>query len=312
MAASYGQQEISIEHRINTTLTDATTVVLSDPDGTYGIRNKSTLVVLVADGTAAVNESTGIYSYDNSGNGIKAITAYDPTATYEYSFEVTDADGNVFFVPGEFGPVAAGISFSEAYNEVRNRVGRSYGVAKAKGDINNALRLVANLADWYWKRGESEVYMALSEGVAAYSIGDTSVKEVVHAYLDGQHDLIVLDGQYHGRELNLYDRITGVPRVLYRMAKDIWYPDPLPDADYTVNLWYVQALHLTDDGDSIPGDRDVADLVIDKASQYAAGSVGKAGLYRLYGAAFNEKKAALKKVRKIDKFITSGDEDYMP
>ena len=45
----------------NGVLVDPTSVKLSDSTGTYGVRNKATEAVVVADDTAMTNTSTGVY-----------------------------------------------------------------------------------------------------------------------------------------------------------------------------------------------------------------------------------------------------------
>ncbi len=309
MASSFGQEEISIEHRVDGALTDATSVVLSDSAAVYGIRNKSTLAILKAAGTASVNESTGIYNYNNSGNGIRALAAYDPTATYEYVWKITDTSANIYYIPGEFGPVADGVSFLEAYGRVISRVGR-VGDTLAKELVNEALRFVANSADWPWKKGSAVATLTFSSGVAQYSFSDTSILEIYGGYIVGQHNLTLHD-LFHFDEFNLYDRISGIPTRMLRTGRDMWLPDPLPDASYTAEFFYDRLLHLTDDGDTLPCPRDAADAIIDKAIQLAARDKGKGGLYRGYGASFNEKMKMLKRSRKVRKMIKPGDSDFM-
>jgi len=43
--------------------TNCTSVVLSDPTGTFGVRRTDTLAVVVADGTAMTNAAVGEYTY---------------------------------------------------------------------------------------------------------------------------------------------------------------------------------------------------------------------------------------------------------
>lgn len=49
--------------KIGGVLTDATSVVLRDPDNTYGVRRKDTLAVVVAAGEPMAHESLGTYTY---------------------------------------------------------------------------------------------------------------------------------------------------------------------------------------------------------------------------------------------------------
>jgi len=61
---------------VDGSLTDVTSVVLSEPGGTYGVKRNDTDAVVVADGTAMVNQSTGIYEY----------TFTEPAAGLEYTY----------------------------------------------------------------------------------------------------------------------------------------------------------------------------------------------------------------------------------
>lgn len=71
---------LRFEFAVDGTLTDATTVLLSDPTGTFGVRRTDTNAVVVADGTAMTRSSAGVYSYEFT----------DPAArlTYNYWVEV--------------------------------------------------------------------------------------------------------------------------------------------------------------------------------------------------------------------------------
>jgi hypothetical protein len=68
-------------HRVNGTLTDATSVVMSDPTGAFGARRTDTAATVVADGTAMTRISAGVYQYELT----------DPAAglTYEWWAEYT-------------------------------------------------------------------------------------------------------------------------------------------------------------------------------------------------------------------------------
>jgi hypothetical protein len=48
---------------VDSVLTNVTTALLSDPTGTYGVKRNDTDAVVVADGTAMTNVSTGVYEY---------------------------------------------------------------------------------------------------------------------------------------------------------------------------------------------------------------------------------------------------------
>lgn len=63
-------------HTVNGVLTDVTSVALSDPAGTFGARRTDTLAAVVADGTAMVRQSAGVYTY----------TFTDPAAGLTYNW----------------------------------------------------------------------------------------------------------------------------------------------------------------------------------------------------------------------------------
>jgi hypothetical protein len=68
-------------------LTNATSVVLSDPTGAYGVRRADTLEIIVADGTVMELTSTGVYTY--------IIEDAVAGVTYEYWVEVL-LDGDTY------------------------------------------------------------------------------------------------------------------------------------------------------------------------------------------------------------------------
>ena len=63
---------------IDGVLTDVTSVLLSDPDGTYGVKRDDTSAVVVADGTAMTKVSTGVYRH----------TFAEPALGLEYTYWV--------------------------------------------------------------------------------------------------------------------------------------------------------------------------------------------------------------------------------
>jgi hypothetical protein len=54
---------ITFRHEVNGSLANATSVVLSDPTGAFGVKRNDTSAVVVVDATAMTNSGTGIYSY---------------------------------------------------------------------------------------------------------------------------------------------------------------------------------------------------------------------------------------------------------
>jgi len=54
---------LEFKFRVGGVLTNATSVVLSDEDGTYGVKRLDTEAIVVAAGTAMTNPETGVYRY---------------------------------------------------------------------------------------------------------------------------------------------------------------------------------------------------------------------------------------------------------
>lgn len=79
--------DVWIENKegVDEVLTDAVSVVLSDAEGTYGIRELESEEVVVEAGTECTKVATGRYAYDTSD--------LDPTVAYVASFKVTRTTG---------------------------------------------------------------------------------------------------------------------------------------------------------------------------------------------------------------------------
>lgn len=70
------QTSVQFDFSVENVLVDATTAVMSDPTGTYGVKRTDTDAVVVADGTALTNIATGIYQH--------TWTDPAPNLTYDY------------------------------------------------------------------------------------------------------------------------------------------------------------------------------------------------------------------------------------
>jgi hypothetical protein len=71
-----GTRLISKLWKVDGVLTNVTTAKLSDPTGTYGVKRNDTDAVVVADGTAMTNSSTGVYQYSFTDVDDVGYTAY--------------------------------------------------------------------------------------------------------------------------------------------------------------------------------------------------------------------------------------------
>ena len=104
---------ITKRFRVGGVLTDMTSVLLSDPTGSFGVRRTDTGAVVVPDGTAMNHDATGVYS----------LTFVDPAddLTYEYWLEFVYG-GETYHLESTFaGPasvsayLAAAIALGEKY-----------------------------------------------------------------------------------------------------------------------------------------------------------------------------------------------------
>lgn len=82
-------RKIQVENLEAGILTDAASVVLEDPTGAYGIREKISGTVVIAAGEDTVKASTGIYEYD--------ISDLDPTIEYDVYWKITRISDNIAY-----------------------------------------------------------------------------------------------------------------------------------------------------------------------------------------------------------------------
>jgi len=104
---------ISQTFKVGGTLTSATTAKLSDPTGTYGIKRNDTDAVVVADGTALTESSTGVYEYTLSALVNVAYTAY-----FEFVY-----DGDTIYVEFDLPAISDDFGMLASYNSLLERVG---------------------------------------------------------------------------------------------------------------------------------------------------------------------------------------------
>ena len=99
---------ITKRHYIDGVLKDATSFVLSDPNGDFGVKRKDNDAVVVADGTAMVKIATGVYQYSFED------PAYD--LTYEYWIESVYSGVTTqleFEIAGTKTPVTVGMTLDD-------------------------------------------------------------------------------------------------------------------------------------------------------------------------------------------------------
>lgn len=87
-----GTRIVSKTWEVDGIRTNVTTAKLSDPTGTYGVKRNDTSAVIVADGTAMTNDSTGVYEYSFTDVAGVAYTAYVEIvyggATYHFEVDI--------------------------------------------------------------------------------------------------------------------------------------------------------------------------------------------------------------------------------
>jgi hypothetical protein len=110
------QSTIQFTFKVNGTLTNPTSVKLSDPTGTYGVRRTDTSATVVNDNTSMTNQSTGVYYH----------TFTDPAAdlTYQYYVEVV-YNGITYYQENNKSGTSSGTSTLDApYEDIRRDIGR--------------------------------------------------------------------------------------------------------------------------------------------------------------------------------------------
>jgi len=97
---------IYVENYEDNVLKDASSVVLSNPTGLWGIREKLSGTVIVAALAPTVKESTGVYTY--------VTPDLDDDLEYEYYFKITRTNLDVEYVAGTIPVFTPAISASYA------------------------------------------------------------------------------------------------------------------------------------------------------------------------------------------------------
>lgn len=100
-------------------MTDVTSAVLSDPTGTYGVKRDDNDAVVVADGTAMVHRSTGVYEY----------TFTEPASDVAYTAYVEFVyEGQTFWLESDFAAgESAALEMGVGYNDLIVAIGHYLG-----------------------------------------------------------------------------------------------------------------------------------------------------------------------------------------
>lgn len=110
---------IRVVWKVEEVLTDVTTALLSDPTGTYGVKRNDTDVTVVADGTAMVHLSTGVYEY--------TFDEPDSEVAYTGYAEIVHV-GQTYHIEQDIpAGSAAAVAMAMAYTELSVAVGHYLG-----------------------------------------------------------------------------------------------------------------------------------------------------------------------------------------
>jgi len=138
--------------KVEGVLTDVTSMVLSDPTGTYGIKRNDTGATVTAADTAMTKSATGTYDYTFDQVDGVAYTAYIKVvylgATYYFERDIA-AEVAEAPLPGE--------SLSITYTELQERVARYLGLASSGWRDDETLDVEAIISSgvrqFYWPPG---------------------------------------------------------------------------------------------------------------------------------------------------------------
>jgi hypothetical protein len=186
-----GTRLISKSWTVDGVLTNVTTAKLSDPTGTYGVKRNDTSAVIVADGTAMTNSSTGVYDYSFTDVVGVAYTAYVEIvyggATYHFEEDIaarTSLDVSLSADPND-------------YDLVRTEIARFIGTPEStwddntSADVDSAIRkgieaVVHNVMSHQWSWLRPTYRFLTSDGQRRYTLPIDFEQFIGDIYFDGQ------------------------------------------------------------------------------------------------------------------------------
>lgn len=171
---------ISKTCKVEGVLTDVTSAKLSDPTGTYGVKEAVSGDVIVADGTSMTRDSTGIYEYSFTDTEDIAYTAYVEIvyggATYHFEEDLPARSA-----VGEM--VASYSSLMEEVGEERFGIRSGFSseqTSKIERCIKHGLRDVYAAHSWSFFRPVKEITTT-----APYNTGTITIASGVVTLSDG-------------------------------------------------------------------------------------------------------------------------------
>jgi hypothetical protein len=206
---------LELKFRISGTLTNATSVLLSDPDGVYGVKRLDTDATVVADGTAMTNVNTGIYRY--------TFTA--PATGLEYSWwaEVLH-EGTTYRFEREYTDLASYAEWHYAdYGAVADILGTSDLTIIADPDNDGAVNY-----DLVQRAGEhADALMDAKFAAAGFTVplaGTTAADDLILRDINAKLTIAQLN---RSRALVVVSRgnttqVAGVDRVMMTWEREAW------------------------------------------------------------------------------------------
>lgn len=138
---------IGITHKVDGVLTDATSVVLQDPTGTYGIKRNDTDAAVVAAGTALTKQSTGTYRY----------TFTEPAEGVAYTaYVMVTYGGLTHYYERDLSAYTSGSDLTLQYSALRREIGRFLGYGRDPDDWDSDQTqdvtdiIAGGLRQFYW------------------------------------------------------------------------------------------------------------------------------------------------------------------
>jgi len=276
---------IYVENYVDSVPTNATTVVLQDNTGTYGIRKLSDQSILVAAGEPTVNDAVGVYSYSGA-SGISNIPGYDPTEVYEYEWQITQVTGDIEYVHGHIEEQPVTTEFLDAITQVQEWTDLLLGDSETRELLNQSLRIVANHRPWDWTEESTEYVLNTAALVPEYTL-PTSIKEIIGAYSEFFARFKIFDSRNFSAFDMGRDNYIGVPFAMLLINGGVRLY-PTPSSDDVVNILYKQTFKLVEDNDTFPCGDDFTDAIIARASWKGAMRKGKLEIAKAFQEDYKE------------------------
>jgi hypothetical protein len=260
---------------VENVLTNVTTAKLSDPTGTYGVKRNDTSAVVVADGTAMTNSSTGVYEYSFTDTVGIAYTAYVEFvysgATYHFEVDIPARATTGVMVASysslfaELGEQLFGIITGFSADQT-NKIDRC---------IKHGLNRVYDAHDWSFFRPVETI--TTSDGTSAYSL-PTAYESIESEldYAEGESDFYPPVRERHDSEIRKRQADNDdTGRPLYFSVRTVEFDPtvgsrrqlilcPTPDATYVLSAKMTLRRTMIDETNQYPvGGEQLGQLILE-------------------------------------------------